>query len=57
MNLRTTHTFATLEINRKIFSEIFNKLHAAGYYNNLIDSNTIDMNGIALVPKPKKKKK
>jgi len=43
-----THTFATLEVSRAAFDEIAEKLKAAGYGHVFVDSDTMDMHGIAL---------
>lgn len=52
--IRVTHTFATLEVSQRTFKEIERKLKAAKYDHSFVDANTIDMQGIGLVPAPKK---
>ena len=56
MSLRTTRTFATLEVSSAAYNEIKNKLVAADYAQYCIDERegTIDMNGIALVEEGKR---
>ena len=48
--IRQTHTYATLEISRGAFDEIKLRLLSADYEHAFIDKNTIDMDGIAIVP-------
>lgn len=47
MTLRTTHTFAVLEVSAAAYDEIASKLREAGYDHVFIDEH-IDMHGIAL---------
>lgn len=61
----STHTFARLEVSEAVFKEIWDKLKAAGYQEQLHTSKIdgeelIDMHGLALVvpkPKPARKRK
>jgi hypothetical protein len=50
------HTYATLEVSKSVMREIFDKLDAAGYEDQLEakdgQPSLIDMHGIALVPEP-----
>ena len=57
--LRTTYTFAELEISPSAYNEIKRKLKAAKYDHAFHDEGKlIDMHGIALTcPSPKKRKK
>jgi thymidylate synthase len=48
MTLRSTHTFATLELSPAAYDEIADKLKEAGYGHAFIE-HAIDMNGIGLV--------
>ncbi len=53
MNLRQTHTFAVLELSKKSFNEIKDKLIKVGYedYSFVYDWDnnlTIDMHGIGV---------
>lgn len=64
MPIRSTHTFARLAVSQATHDEIWCKLDAAGYKDQLIfsgvDGKLIDMHGIALVvekPKPRRKRK
>lgn len=43
-----TYTYATLEISRAAYDEIYEKLKAAGYDSAIEDEGLIDMHGIAL---------
>ena len=45
--MRTTHTFAELEVSREAYLEIYTLLAEAGYHHAFIDG-AIDMKGIAL---------
>jgi hypothetical protein len=52
--MRTTHTYATLEVSNSAFKEIIDKLRSAGYASQFIErgnSVDIDMHGIALTTK------
>jgi hypothetical protein len=59
--LRTTYTYAVLEVSKEAYKEIMDKLITAGYghvFHKDSDGGTvIDMHGIALgvAPCPKKK--
>lgn len=57
MRLRQTHTFVTLQLTERAFKEISRKLKIAKYDHCFMDKHTIDMQGIAVVPPPKRKKK
>ncbi len=48
MNLRTTHTFAVLELSAAAWEEIAAKLCAAGYDHAFVDDGCIDMHGIGV---------
>lgn len=53
--MRTTHTYATLEVSAATYDEIAAKLKEAGY-DHAFDDGAIDMHGIGLVriaPDPK----
>lgn len=53
--LRTTYTYAILEISKAAYDEIQNKLAAAGYthaFQQTSDGAVIDMHGIALQQEP-----
>ncbi len=50
MRSRGTHTYVTLEVSDAAYTEIFNKLRAAGYDHALNEDGEIDMHGLALVP-------
>jgi hypothetical protein len=54
--IRTTYTFATLEVTERTFNEIKKKLKDAQYDHAFVDDTTIDMHGIGLVPEPSKPK-
>jgi len=47
MTLRTTHTYAELEVSAAVYDEIAGKLLAAGY-DHAFHDGTIDMHGIGL---------
>lgn len=47
--LRTTHTFAGLEVSQPCYDEIARKLRAAGYSHAFMDDGAIDMHGIGLM--------
>lgn len=49
MTLRTTHTYALLEVSKAAWDEIASKLREAGYKHAFGDDGEIDMHGIALV--------
>lgn len=55
--LRTTYTFATLEISKAAYDEIRNKLTEAGYQHTFHEDGVIDMHGIGIAQEPVKKKK
>ncbi len=47
--MKTTHTYALLEVSAAAFREVSEKLRAAGYDHAFdADGNVIDMHGIAL---------
>lgn len=53
--MRSTHTYAILEISRSAYEEIRTKLEQAGYQDQFHDDNSyslpvIDMHGIAVAP-------
>jgi len=50
MRIGTTHTYVILEIDPEAFTEIHNKLLAAGYSHAFMPDGEIDMTGIALAP-------
>lgn len=50
--MRTTHTYAVLEITFEAWEEIADKLRAAGY-DHAFDGDVIDMHGIAVKPEGK----
>ena len=50
MAIRQTHTYAVMKISKKAFDEIAQKLKDAGYAHSFINSNEIDMHGIAIKP-------
>jgi hypothetical protein len=50
VNLRTTHTFAELEVSEQAYLEIYTLLAEAGYHHAFIDG-AIDMHGIGLTRK------
>ncbi len=50
--MRSTHTYAVLEISRQAYAEIRAKLEAADY-GHAFNGDTIDMHGIALEPAAK----
>lgn len=52
--MRTTHTYAILEISRTAFEEIKAKLVEAEYWHSLHSDSVIDMHGIAVSPEPEK---
>jgi hypothetical protein len=43
-----TYTYAIMEVSRKIYNEIYNKLKAAGYSDQIDVDGNLDMHGIAL---------
>ena len=47
--MRTTHTYALLEVSHNAWKEIKAKLLEAGYDHAINDEGEIDMHGIALV--------
>lgn len=51
MTLRTTHTYALLEVSAAAHKEIRGKLEEAEYHH-AFDGDVIDMHGIALTPMP-----
>ncbi len=56
VDLRQTHTFATLEVSQAVFDEIEKKLRDAGY-DYVFTEGLIDMHGIALEREPVKLQK
>lgn len=46
--MRTTHTFATLEVSAAAFDEVAQKLLRAAEYDHAFVGDCIDMRGIAL---------
>lgn len=48
MRLRSTHTFAELEVSEESYEEIARLLREAGYWHVFMDSGAIDMQGIGL---------
>ncbi len=46
--LRSTHTYAELEVSPGAYTEIRGLLEAAGYQHAFSDDGTIDMHGIGL---------
>jgi hypothetical protein len=50
-----THAVTVLLISQAAFSEIAEKLRAAGYDHVFMPDNAIDLSGIALVPDPNQK--
>ena len=57
--LRTTHTYATLEVSATTYLEIKRKLEAAGYGDRFHEDQgkvLIDMQGIALEKSERKRK-
>jgi hypothetical protein len=46
--MRSTHTFAVLEISQAAWEEIARKLRATDYGHAFVEDKTIDMHGIAL---------
>lgn len=49
MSIRSTHTFAVLELSKAAWEEISTKLRAAGYDHAFsLDGKTIDMHGIGV---------
>lgn len=46
--MRSTHTYAVLEISNAAYDEIRAKLEAAGYQHAFMDDGEIDMHGIAV---------
>jgi hypothetical protein len=46
--IRTSHTYAVLEVSDTAYQEVAAKLRAAGYHHVFIDDGKIDMHGIAL---------
>jgi len=49
MTLRSTHTFAILEVSAQTYDEIRGKLQDANYHHAFVD-DAIDMHGIGLAP-------
>jgi len=52
--MRTTHTFAELEVSKEAYLEIYTLLAEAGYHHAFLDG-AIDMSGIALTRKRERK--
>lgn len=50
--MRNTYTYAELDLTPSAFSEIKDKLTAAGYGHAFVNSRTIDMHGLAVVLGP-----
>lgn len=50
--MAATYTYTELEVPAVVYAAIRALLTRAGYEHAFIDPNTIDMHGIALVPKP-----
>ena len=50
--MRATHTYAVLDVSEAAYTEIADKLKAAGY-DHAFDNGVIDMHGIALALEPK----
>lgn len=48
--MRSTHTYAILEVSQQCYDEIAAKLRAAGYDHAFGTDGTIDMQGIGLSP-------
>lgn len=48
MTLRSTHTYAELEVSAAAYDEIASKFRAAGYDHALMSDGTLDMHGIGL---------
>lgn len=48
--MRTTHTYATMEVSEQTYDEIFNKLKDAEYWHCIDhDEGFITLQGVALV--------
>lgn len=50
--MKTTHTYALLEVSTPVFNEIAQKLKKAGYDHAFTGKAEIDMHGIGLAPDP-----
>jgi hypothetical protein len=50
--MKTTHTYALLEISAPAFNEIAQKLKAAGYNQAFTGKAELDMHGIGIAPDP-----
>lgn len=50
--MRSTHTYAILEVSQEAYDEIHAKLKAAGYQHAFMDGNVIDMAGIGISADP-----
>ncbi len=48
MGVRQTHAYAELELSSATYTEIAQKLRAAGYCHAFMDDGTIDMHGIGI---------
>jgi hypothetical protein len=46
--MRTTHTYAILEVSAPVYEEIRAALEAAGHDHAFIEESLIDMHGIAI---------
>lgn len=49
MNIRSTRTFATMEVSRSTYNEVRQKFVDAGYGAAALIDGAIDMHGVALV--------
>jgi len=59
MGLNVTHTFVKLPVSERTFNEIYAKLLAAHYVDQIhnVDGDTlIDMHGLAITKKKKRRK-
>lgn len=46
--MRSTHTYAIMEVPREVFEVVKAKLEDAGYQHAIHDGDTLDMHGVAL---------
>lgn len=54
--IRSTYTYATMEVTQAVFDEVKARLVEADYKHALHDNgNTLDMHGLALVAMPERK--
>ena len=51
MRHTSTHTYAILEVSLRTYTEIKQKLEAAGYQGQFHDNGVIDLNGLAVKAK------